>query len=94
MPSNTNINASQNLDDKYALTVEELATIAGHKKYVEDKEKEAAAKKGSWDNDSAGKTYGFMDFLRFAAPMLWKGSWSVKFVTAIMFIAMFVSRAG
>ena len=46
MPSNAT------LDEKYALTKEDIDKLAQHKLFREKKLKEAELKKGSWDSES------------------------------------------
>ena len=81
-----------NFDDKYMVTKDEMIRLAEHKKYKLDKERQASLKSGSWDPASGGRSYGFGEFLTFSAPMLWRGSCGVKFMTIMMFISLLISR--
>jgi hypothetical protein len=84
------------LNERYAITIEDLKRLAEQKKYKVDQERAAALKAGAWDSTSGtgARDHGFVDFYKFSFPFMWKGGCHVKVSTIGMFIILIISRFG
>ena len=93
MTKDEQIEMSKIYQSKYALTQEERDKLAAHKTFKLEKDKEQAAKKGSWESKDAAKEFTIIDFVKFSFPFMWEGDWTVKLTTIITFFMLIASRA-